>query len=271
MLAFEAAGAVRWTVQGDEPAIATADGGVIGKSGTTYDASGNATGSVNLALLTWTGTAYNPVGPVNQVRANPINVATTLWAFAQLQGGASPFESPQLPANGAAAKEPWLTLEGPTEESFTRPPYNGTALLNCAGGPERPPRPVFYGYQTCEAYRAFSKGANPQPLGAGLEFDERLITVVSNPRNIAGQLKGNGATDSQKILWDDLALGSTTAAPQAGQYSLTVQLVTLRSTEILVRVNCVDFEATAVTVKNITGQYDPNADPSTLCKRNGTN
>jgi hypothetical protein len=208
---------------------------------------------------------------VDQVLVSPVDVTTSFEAFAQQGGGASPFESPQLPANGAAARQPWFTLVGPTSESFTRPPYDGTDLLNCYGDPENPPAPVFYGYQTCEAYKAFTKGENPQQLGEGLEFDERLLTVVSNPRNIGGQLKGRGATDSRKMLWDDLSLGSAIAAPEIGMYSLTIQLIKLRSTEILVRVNCLDFEATAVTVTDITGQYDPNADPSKLCKRSGTN
>jgi hypothetical protein len=50
MLAFDAAGAVRWTVQGDEPAIATADGGVIGKSGIAYDAAGSAIWQTGLQI-----------------------------------------------------------------------------------------------------------------------------------------------------------------------------------------------------------------------------
>ncbi len=42
--AFDMSGNVHWVVPNDTPTMATADGGVIGKLGTTYDQSGNATG-----------------------------------------------------------------------------------------------------------------------------------------------------------------------------------------------------------------------------------
>jgi hypothetical protein len=64
MVAFDATGNVRWVVPNDTPAIATADGGVIGASGITYDAGGNATGSVgSLPTYSWKG-AYQ-VGSVD--------------------------------------------------------------------------------------------------------------------------------------------------------------------------------------------------------------
>jgi hypothetical protein len=44
MVAFDASGNVRWIVPNETPQIATADGGVIGQSGITYDQNGNATG-----------------------------------------------------------------------------------------------------------------------------------------------------------------------------------------------------------------------------------
>ena len=42
-IAFDPAGNVRWVVPNETPQIATADGGVIGQSGTTSDQYGNAT------------------------------------------------------------------------------------------------------------------------------------------------------------------------------------------------------------------------------------
>src|ERR1700727_280432 len=45
MIAFTHASTL-WTVPNDTPQIATADGGVIGASGTTYDQNGNANGQV---------------------------------------------------------------------------------------------------------------------------------------------------------------------------------------------------------------------------------
>ncbi len=46
MIAFTSFGSTLWTVPNDTPQIATADGGVIGASGTTYDQNGKANGQV---------------------------------------------------------------------------------------------------------------------------------------------------------------------------------------------------------------------------------
>jgi hypothetical protein len=44
MIAFDATGNVRWTAPNEQPQIATDDGGVIERSGFTYDRNGSATG-----------------------------------------------------------------------------------------------------------------------------------------------------------------------------------------------------------------------------------
>jgi hypothetical protein len=78
MVAFDASGNTRWTVPNDSPQMATADGGIIGSSGTAFDANGNATGQVgSLPTFSWKG-AYQ-YGSVELV--NPFfdlaNMATT--------------------------------------------------------------------------------------------------------------------------------------------------------------------------------------------------
>jgi hypothetical protein len=50
MVAFDAGGGLRWVVPNETPQIATADGGVIGASGITYDAGGNAIWQTGLQL-----------------------------------------------------------------------------------------------------------------------------------------------------------------------------------------------------------------------------
>jgi len=47
MIGFNTSG-LNWSVPGDSPQIATADGGVIGSSGVTYDNNGKATGQISL-------------------------------------------------------------------------------------------------------------------------------------------------------------------------------------------------------------------------------
>jgi hypothetical protein len=83
MVAFDASGNVRWVVPNDQPQIATADGGVIGQSGTTYDQNGNATGQLGaLPTYAWGSSAYQ-LGSVdqavNQVLATPPYAAMTYW------------------------------------------------------------------------------------------------------------------------------------------------------------------------------------------------
>jgi len=66
MVAFDATGNARWIVPNDTPQIATADGGVIGQSGITYDQNGNATGMMgNLPTYSWKG-AYQ-IGSVESL------------------------------------------------------------------------------------------------------------------------------------------------------------------------------------------------------------
>jgi hypothetical protein len=77
MVAFDAGGATRWIVPNEQPQIATADGGVIGQSGITYDQNGNATGMMNLLTYSWLGYAYQ--SDPAQVRALPLYAASGFW------------------------------------------------------------------------------------------------------------------------------------------------------------------------------------------------
>jgi hypothetical protein len=86
MFAFDPSGALRWSVPGYTPQIATADGGVIATtesgSATVFDQDGNATGQMaSLPTQSWLGHAYE-VGSINLILANPYSAATTFWAFA---------------------------------------------------------------------------------------------------------------------------------------------------------------------------------------------
>jgi hypothetical protein len=96
MVSFDAGGNVRWVVPNDTPRIATDDGGAIGASGTTYDANGNATGSVNLYTYSWLGHAYQD-GPTARVLARPPYAAGSWWAFVLANTSAN-----------ATAQEPWF-------------------------------------------------------------------------------------------------------------------------------------------------------------------
>jgi hypothetical protein len=61
------------------PKIATADGGVIAASGTTYDASGKSTGKTSLPIESWTGNNYK-YGSTDQVFVQPPTHASSYAA-----------------------------------------------------------------------------------------------------------------------------------------------------------------------------------------------
>jgi hypothetical protein len=98
MIAFDGGGNIRWVVPNETPQIATADGGFIGASGTTYDASGNATGLSSLnenVSPGWLGNVLGTAYTVNsgtffQLAAPNTNYAAT---FAALQGGSASRQS----------------------------------------------------------------------------------------------------------------------------------------------------------------------------------
>ncbi len=84
MVAFDGSGNIRWMVPNDQPQIATAEGGVIGQSGVTYDQNGSATGQRGLApIYGWGRNAYQ-IGSVDEEVAEPLYEAMTYWP---VQGG----------------------------------------------------------------------------------------------------------------------------------------------------------------------------------------
>jgi len=77
MVAFDASGNVRWVVPNEQPQIATDDGGVIGASGITYDANGNATGQIpNMPTYSWLGYQYK-IGSVESTVPDVIYLAAS--------------------------------------------------------------------------------------------------------------------------------------------------------------------------------------------------
>jgi hypothetical protein len=96
MVKFNQSGHEQWSVPADTPQIATADNGVIGISGITYDSNGNANGQISTPTQSWTANSYTD-GPISQINGVPFNVATSFW--------------PMLDANSsnssAATQQPW--------------------------------------------------------------------------------------------------------------------------------------------------------------------
>jgi hypothetical protein len=115
MIAFDASGTARWIVPNETPQIATADGGVIGQSGITYDQNGNATGMIaSLPTYSWLGYAYQD-GPTTQVQARSLYAALGFWSFLGGYNG----------GNGTAVNQQWF----PELKSCTDPGGSCTAKL----------------------------------------------------------------------------------------------------------------------------------------------
>ena len=124
MVRLSQSGNVIWSVPNDSPQITTADGGVIGASGITYDNQGHATGQVSLPVQSWLGNGYqNDPGQAQQVAFQAIIVAPSFWAYAQANASAS---------NTAAVnyEPPQAGLQTIAQSNLTAQPTCNTFLNN---------------------------------------------------------------------------------------------------------------------------------------------
>jgi hypothetical protein len=103
IVAFDLTGNTRWIVPNDAPQIATADGGVIGQSGITYDQNGNATGMMATATESWIQQAYTSTGG----QASALQLPAPVWAtsYTAMEGG-----SPS--SNGTAVGVTTVSVNG---------------------------------------------------------------------------------------------------------------------------------------------------------------
>jgi hypothetical protein len=163
---------------------------------------------------------------------------------------------PAAPSPGTVNVQVPTSLGGPTPTKTT---YTGQELLDCYQQSMDPVVPHFYGYKECESYTVLDQNKN-QIMQAGIEFDENVQITSTNVG--LNSYTGGGFTDGAFNVKDMLALGSATAAPAPGSYAVAKQTWTLHSSGATVRVNCLDFEATDVTVTNITST------PTVTCSRN---
>ena len=121
MVAFDATGNVRWIVPNETPQIATADGGVIGQSGITYDQYGNATGMIpSMPTYSWKG-AYMD-GPVDSVLPQ-FDLAFIAPSYAAVANG-------NLTGNGTSLVHHTFGLVfcGPEGDGACRPDYRYTTV-----------------------------------------------------------------------------------------------------------------------------------------------
>ena len=213
MIAFDASGNLRWSVPNEQPQIATQDGGVIGKSGITYDQNGSSTGRVNMATQSWTGNMYQ-FGSVEQVAVPPILTALTLWA--QIGGGPS--------VNNTASRTWFFRLSFQNDFTFTPVfpnvlnnlttdiTYSATLIKQAALKAARHafegshlPVTVFEGDRGGDRLTIVPNNDDESPPGCGATNYNNLLTQVGYLRNMeeaqdALQLVINNAQDESAAL-----------------------------------------------------------------------
>jgi hypothetical protein len=115
MISFTSSGGQLWSQPNESPKLTTADGGVVGESGITYDQNGNPTSQTAvLTTQSWTGHSYE-VGSVDQMAQDPA-IVSSLWSW--LGGN---------PGGTGTAGRPWYFILI-WQNDFTFTPYNPNPL-----------------------------------------------------------------------------------------------------------------------------------------------
>jgi hypothetical protein len=221
MVAFDATGNVRWVVPNDTPAIATADGGVIGASGITYDAGGNATGSVgSLPTYSWKG-AYQ-VGSVDS-RVPFFDLALKATSNAAMGWG-------NLTGNGVSLVHHTFGLVfcGPPPGSVQKSyPWDGQCNNLPAG--TAPVTPMIFSYlpasqlnaqtysQASDFRNAFPAWPNSIKAQAYTQYEaafDNLPAIVARQETTSPMYGGSSAKGFEHTvyisgLWNDAAMGQT--------------------------------------------------------------
>jgi hypothetical protein len=129
MIAFDATGNVRWAVPNESPQIATADGGVIGRSGITYDQNGNATGQLGgLSTPSWSAEWYALAGTgLSEILQSQVQYASS---FETVAGGNLSGNLTSVPFLAWSEGLPLFALgRGPRcQVGGTKVPLGGNAL-----------------------------------------------------------------------------------------------------------------------------------------------
>jgi hypothetical protein len=158
MIAFTPSGQQLWTQPNDTPQIATADGGVIGGSGATYDQHGNVNGQIGPLPIYSFKAAYQ-LGSIEQVQpvSELANIGTTL---ASVFGG-------NLTGNGTSIVHQTFALNWCANQACQ------LSYAQQWGGNVKTDSNVDFYYQMAQA-------PAPSPLPAPVELNASQIAVIEN-------------------------------------------------------------------------------------------
>jgi len=199
MIAFDATGSVRWTVPNEQPQIATADGGVIGQFGITYDQNGNATGQIgSLPTQSWTGNQYEQ-GPSLESVVAPLVFEDGASFWPTVGGnpsgsGTAIVQCPCLLQSTGVASQSLVTSAAAASSWVTRRAYssaNPMTYLVMAGDPGRNWGPGHMWNQG----QLFNLAAATLELSLSQSGNTIIDARVSSFSDFAAALTANGLID----------------------------------------------------------------------------
>jgi hypothetical protein len=209
LIRFSQSGNTIWSVPNDSPQIATADGGVIGSSGITYDNQGRATGqTANMPTYSWKG-AYQD-GPVTSLAAVFPNIAPVFAAFA---GGSPTGGGTAVPVHafglfwcgtGFAEQGQCDPDDAAVDFSYSPTPSSGVTIPNKSSFLNHP---AWVGLVENSALTAFRKAYATFPVMVTLATSpsdkEFVAKIVGNP-NYPGTGHYDGAGEARVWYWATL-------------------------------------------------------------------
>ena len=136
--------------------------------------------------------------------------------------------------------------------------YANQTWTSCDGSQQKSNR---YGYQRCVTYQV--KDQNGDDLAAVLAISE-AVTVVDPGNYNANMKSGNSSTNAAGQFLDDLALLGPSILP-SNACSIVKQSFTATGNSSPIRVNCVQYSSTEVTIADVTSDPGQCSQPTYHC------
>jgi hypothetical protein len=244
MIRIMQSGQTLWKVPGDYPQIATADGGVIGSSGTTYDSQGRATGQIpNMPIQSWTGNAYQiDPGQAQQVDSTPIVPASPPYAsWKQTNQSKNSSSRKQTPTSLKVLS----ATELPT--ATTIPPGKNTGCTKST-----------YGIMIDIKYQVLDGANPPQPINdATMVPTEHIVKNWPGGGTMGGDIGGtqplypsSSRTTASDGTFHDIPLGICSDIPFNNPFSISQDINIVMSNGDTYKVRHNDFQISSTNLFN---------------------
>jgi hypothetical protein len=220
---------------------------ISGPPSVPISVSGGATNNVNLTANgapgggAYSWSTSNPSFALTNVTSRTVTLSSTATSQSTLTvtysyGGKT----------AQASKD--ITVLVPTTASTTGNSlntYNGTTSTWCDG---TNPQTNSYGYRRCLTYQLNDQSNPPSALAGGYPIHEVIEDLVSNYGSNA--ITGDSSSNANGVFVDQVGLIGAGSGPPANACAYSRQTFSANSTNI--RVNCLHYTATDVTITDIT-------------------